>query len=140
MENEERLKSEIGQRLARRYVVEFLSTVLGSLYRVAHVVSVPAGEKVNSGQRMCYQRGISLNREILFAGQPHWNPYAVLTLHRVEKCGSHAGQVISILLLNEMQSETLTGSTRQKRGSKSWLYAESVPVGPDLSPGKVVVF
>lgn len=67
-------------------------------------VPVPAGEKkkVNSGQSMCYQRGISLNRDTLFAGQPHWEPYAVLTVHRVEKCGSYAGQFISILLLNEM--------------------------------------
>ena len=71
MENGERLKSETEQRLAKRYVVEILSAVLGSLYQAAHVVSVPAGEKVNSRQGMCYQRGISLNRDTLFAGQPH---------------------------------------------------------------------
>ena len=85
---------------------------LGCVCRTARVVSVPAGEKVNIKVGMCYQRGISLNRSRI-------GSYAVLTVHRDEKCASHSGQGHSMLLLNEMQSETLTGSTRQKRGSKS---------------------
>jgi hypothetical protein len=100
MENGEHLKSKIGQRLVRRYVVKFCLPSSAVSAR-QHMFSVPAGEKKSTLGRACYQRGISLNRETLFAGKPRWKPYAAFIVHRVEKCGSYAGQVISMLLLNK---------------------------------------
>jgi hypothetical protein len=88
MENGRALKSEIGQRLAR-YVVKF-DCRSAFLCRTARVVSVPAGEKVNIKVGMCYQWGISLNRETCMQ-ESRIGPYAV---HSIKKCASHAGQVI----------------------------------------------
>jgi hypothetical protein len=54
----------------------------------ARVVSIPAGRKVKGG--MHYQRGISLNHETCLWGN-RIGLYAVLTVHRVEKCASYVG-------------------------------------------------
>jgi|SRR5947209_19635388 len=98
---------KIGQRLERRYVVKFCLPSSAVSAQAAYVVSVSCRRKVNSRQGMCYQRGISLNGGDPVRGEAALEPYTMLTVHRVEKCGSHECQVTSMLLPNEMQSETL---------------------------------
>jgi hypothetical protein len=95
------LEKQDWAKIGKKICGEVLSAVLGSLCQAAHVFCSCRRKKVNSGQGMCYQWGISLNRETLFAGKPRWKPYAAFIVHRVEKCGSYAGQVISMLLLNK---------------------------------------
>ena len=67
---------------------------------------------------MCYQRGISLNRETLFVGKPHWTLRG--SSYREVRKSRRSGY--SMLLFNEMQ----------KARFEIVIVCSAVSVGPDL--------